>query len=715
MNAVLRVCEFEDRLVPAVAIDTAPDAYAWTLVNTLRQNPTKFADNIQGLVNGTVASAFGISQSDPVIADLKAIISNAAVPSNYAASLSLMRSTPAAGPLAWDETLENRADIHTDWMKTDGFAHTGTTGDRVAIPGFTKNDSAPPDVWGYSGQYSWWGEDISYGYGMMRSTKSAYNTGSINLSGLLQRGAFLDTVGYMLELNSSTLGHLKNLLGRDSGSSSTLPSYNAVGIDFLPYEAPSGYEAQDGVPEAYISTHRLGLYRPNATGGFIAGEVFTDSNLNGYYDIGEEASVTINIRDSAGNGVTDTLNPGNFGAFSEYLGNGTYTVTISSGGVTLDSRSVTINNSNSWAGFALGGVGRPTLTGPIGAQTTLRPTVAWTAADQATGYQVRIDDLTTGATNLFGNVAVNGTSWSPTSDLVSGRSYRVWVRGTTNGMVGAWSDPTNFSVAVPNKYGPGGTVNDIRPTFTWGAVDGATSYMVRADDVSANLTNIFPNTIVSGTSWQPPTDLASGRSYRWQVRALNQAGLGAWTPAGSFVIAKPTLTGPASGVASLRPTFTWSAVNGATAYVVAVNDVTGNVPSQFAVRVYGTSWAPPADLVSGRIYTWHVRAVNSLNLGGWSALQALAVGRPNLSGPIGDVSGLRPTFNWSGIGWASQYQVRVDDLTTGQTGRYLVTVGGLDWTPTTDLVAGHTYRWYVRAMNANGLGMWSLSRDFRIV
>jgi hypothetical protein len=181
------------------------------------------------------------------------------------------------------------------------------------------------------------------------------------------------------------------------------------------------------------------------------------------------------------------------------------------------------------------------------------------------------------------------------------------------------------------------------------------------------------------------------------------------------VIAKPTPSGPASGVANLRPTFTWSAVNGVTAYVVAVSDVTGNVPNQFAVRVNGTSWSPPTDLVSGRTYSWHVRAVNSLNLGGWSALQTFAIGRPNLAGPIGDVSGLRPTFTWSGIGWAPQYQVRVDDLTTGQTARYLVTVGGLDWTPPSDLVAGHAYRWYVRALNANGLGMWSLSRDFRII
>src|SRR6188768_1154940 len=109
MKTVLRVQEFEDRLTPAVAIDSAHETYAWALINHLRQNPTAFANNVQGLVNGTTTAAFGYSKSDPLVADLKAMIGRATNPANYAASLALMRATPAAGPLAWDETTENRA------------------------------------------------------------------------------------------------------------------------------------------------------------------------------------------------------------------------------------------------------------------------------------------------------------------------------------------------------------------------------------------------------------------------------------------------------------------------------------------------------------------------------------------------------------------------------------------------------------------------------
>src|SRR5262249_25063519 len=240
MNRVLQVQGFEERIAPAVSIASAYEPYAWVLVNTLRQNPTDFANNLQGLVNGTVNSAFGFARSDPVIADLKAMINNASVPANYAASLGLMRATPAAGPLAWDELLEDRAGTHNDWMKANGSGHAGTTGTRSAIPGFSVNNTAPADTWGYpAGRYTSWGEDIGWAVGSARNTKTGYSSGAFGLAGLQEREAFLDTAAYMLELNSGSLGHLKNLLGRDAGTSATLPSFNAIGMDEDLYEAPS--------------------------------------------------------------------------------------------------------------------------------------------------------------------------------------------------------------------------------------------------------------------------------------------------------------------------------------------------------------------------------------------------------------------------------------------------------------------------------------------
>jgi hypothetical protein len=715
MKSVLRLEGFEDRIVPAVAIDSAYETYAWVLINTLRQNPAAFANNLQGLVNGTVNSAFGFAKTDPVITDLKAMINGAGVPANYAASLNLMRATTAAGPLAWDELLEDRAGSHNDWMKANGFAHTGTTGTRTVIPGFSVNNTAPADTWGYpTGRYSSWGENIGWAAGSARNTKTGYNSSAFGLAGLQEREAFLDTVAYMLELNSDSLGHLKNLLGRDAGSSVTLPSFNAIGMDEDLYEAPSQYEVHDGVPEAWVSTHRLGLYRPNGTGGFVTGIVFDDANGNRYYDAGEGSSVVVDVRDAGGNGFTDTLTPTHHGAFAEYVANGTYTVTISANGQTLGTRTVTVNNSNAWVELnATVPDPKPILNGPTGPQATLRPSVSWNAVTGATGYEVRTDDLTAHATNIFHNAAASGTSWAPPADLVSGRAYRVWVRATFGGSAGPWSDPRDFSVALPARSGPTGTVAGLRPTFSWTPIAGAT-YDLRIDDVSAARNNIFPGLTVAGTTWDATADLVSGRTYRWQVRARNADGWGAWGPAGTFVVGKPALTGPVGAVSDLRPTFSWTAIAGATAYEVRVRDVSANRSNIFpGVRVNGTSWTPPADLISGRSYSFVVRAVNAANLGAWSTAAAFRVDRPTPGGPTGDVNSLRPAFGWSAITGAASYQVVVTDLTTGRR-VYLESVSGTNWTPTNDLVTGHRYRWWVRALNAGGFGAWSVATNFRV-
>lgn len=720
MKSVLRVWELEDRLTPAVAIDTAYETYGWALVNTLRANPPAFADNVQGLVDSTVNSALGYAKADPVVTDLKAMISRATHPSNYAAALALMRATPSAGPLAWDETLANQAGIHVDWMKVNGFSHTGETGHRPAIPGFTSNDSAPADTWGYGPPtYLSWGEDIGWAAGYLSATKAAYNAGGVNLAGLQQRAAFLDTIGYALELNSSGLGHLESLLGRDSGSSASLPSFNVFGADFDLYEAPRQFEAQDGVPEAWISTHRFGLYRPNGTGGFVAGIAYQDLNGNGTFDVNEGAAVTLNIRDVAGHGVTDTLAAGNFGAFSEYLPDGTYTVTASAAGAVLAIRSVTIADNNAWADMVIAGVDRPAVTSPTGAQQTQRPTVTWNPVHGATAYQVRVDDTTAGTANLFPNTATTTTSWSPPADLVSGRGYTILVRALRGTAPGPWSNPTAFVLGTPRAAGPEVIAATLRPTLSWTAVAGAT-YQVRVNDLTTGLSNIFPNAATTDTSWMVPGDLVSGRSYQWQVRAVNATGLGAWSAPSTLTIGRPTPTGPVTGVGAVRPAFTWTPVGGATAYAIRVSDVSAGTGTLDTAQVTDPVWVPPANLVSGRTYSWQVRALNAGGRGAWTPPASFTVGRAVAIGPGGSVSGLRPTFTWAGLAGSTLYQVRVDDLTTGQTDEFrpLVAVDQA-WTPGLDLVHGHTYRWWVRVAvpDVHGAwnGAWSMAKVFRIV
>ena len=85
------------------------------------------------------------------------------------------------------------------------------------------------------------------------------------------------------------------------------------------------------------------------------------------------------------------------------------------------------------------------------------------------------------------------------------------------------------------------------------------------------------------------------------------------------------------------------------------------------------------------------------------------------TGPVGDTGSPRPSLALYGFSHGTSYEVRVDDVTTGRTRLFVATVGGLSWTPPSDLITGHTFRWYVRALNADGMGLWSPGVTFRVV
>lgn len=705
---------FEERIVPAVAIDSAYETYAWYLINELRENPATFANNLEGLINNTTNNAFGFSKTDPVLSDLRTAITNAGGTSSlYDEALALMRATGNAGPLAWSDDLETRANSHNDWMRLHGFAHTNTSGSGPAIPGYT-NTPGTTDTWGTFGTFTGFGENIGYNVGGLVNTKAAYNASTFGLGGLQQRAAFLDTIGYMLELNSGSLGHLRNLLGRDAGTSATLPSYNMIGVDVDLYEAPAGFETQDGVPEAWISTHRLGFNDPAGNGGYVAGMVYRDLNSNGFYDVGEAVDATVDVRDSSSNGFTDSLVAGtHFGAYSGYVSNGAYTVTVTVNGVVVGTKSVTINNSNAWAEIAVGNT--VNITGPTGTVSLLRPTTTWDAVPGATSYQIVVNNRTTNAGNLFPNSTANTNSWTPPSDLVSGQGYRVLVRAVMpGGAFTPWSS-RDFAVGTPTTT-PLGTVANLRPTITWSAFGGTTNYAVWLNDVSAGTSNLVPNTTVSGTSWVVPIDLVSGRSYRVWVKALNGTNVGTWNTPVDFVVGRATVTAPTGTPTTLRPTFTWTSVAGATNYAITVMNVTTSQANIFPnLVVVGTSWTPTTDLVSGNAYRVQVRALNNAGLGAWSPIVNFTIARPMIT-PLSTATTLQPTITWSSIVGATSYEIWMNDVTTARSNIYPgAKVSTTNWTPPTNLVNGRTYSVWIKALNGSNQGVWSNPITFKVI
>lgn len=348
-----RLClePLDSRDLPSVTVSTPTEAFAWVLVNDMRQDPAGFANQLDGLRRGTIPSAFGFSSTDPVVGDLKRLLAYSTYPGHYGQALAMLRSSPAVGALGWDDTLEARAEAHTQWMETHDFEHTGQDHPaKTYVPGFnTGYRGGAPDQWGYSGQYYWWGENIGYTFGLMANSKAAYAAGKIGRIGFQERAAFIDTVSYILEVNSPDFAHLKQLLRSDRGPDNGTPQFNAIGMDLRFYEGP--YETHDGFGEATISTHRLGLAHHNQAGGFLSGIVYHDVNGNGTFDAGE--GIGARLRFSGPTAFTETVNPlSSQGVSSNWVADGTYTVTATAAdGTPLGSQKVSINNGNGWFEF----------------------------------------------------------------------------------------------------------------------------------------------------------------------------------------------------------------------------------------------------------------------------------------------------------------------------------------------------------------------------
>jgi hypothetical protein len=99
---------------------------------------------------------------------------------------------------------------------------------------------------------------------------------------------------------------------------------------------------------------------------------------------------------------------------------------------------------------------------------------------------------------------------------------------------GAAAAPTDLFPTL-NPTGVNGQINRLRPTLSWKASLNAFAYQVWIDDLTTGKANLYPGTLIATTSWQPPTDLVSGHSYRWWVRGIEFGGLAhAWSLSQDF-------------------------------------------------------------------------------------------------------------------------------------------------------------------------------------
>jgi RHS repeat-associated protein len=312
------------------------------------------------------------------------------------------------------------------------------------------------------------------------------------------------------------------------------------------------------------------------------------------------------------------------------------------------------------------------------------------------------------------------------------------------GFPGWWaalvSDPP-----APVLVSPAGNTYEATPVFSWNASSGALQYWVEVFDVSnpevavSVFRGLYPAAqVCSGSSCvlAPGKVLVAG-PYQWNVEAQIGASK-TWSAPKSFTVLRPpapTLLSP-NGSASPTPTFQWTAVPGATSYLLLVDrrlddDTTVGVISSYvsaASVCSGTtcSYVPGTILSAGSSYTWQVGPMSAGGAGVYSAVWGFTVPRlpaPTLLSPSGSASP-QPTFQWTAVPGAASYLLlvdrRVDDHTTvGVISSYVSAASVCSGTtcsyaPGTLLWIGSSYTWQVGPMDAGGAGVYSAVGGFTV-
>jgi subtilisin-like proprotein convertase family protein len=358
----------------------------------------------------------------------------------------------------------------------------------------------------------------------------------------------------------------------------------------------------------------------------------------------------------------------------------------------------------------------------------LNPTLSWQSSTGATSYEYCLDTTNDGACANWISTGAN-TSVN-LSNLTAGTPYFWQVRannvaGTTYSSGGAssfWSFTTMPAPVAFNMSSPanGATGLSSNPTLTWSPSPNAASFEYCIDTTDDDS---CANWISTGTSTSVAlSGLAAGTAHFWHVRAVNgvatvYAGGSAaafWSfttqanAPGAF-----TLASPANGATaqSSSPTLSWAASAGATGYQYCIDTTNDNACSAWTSTGTNTSVAL-SNLAAGTTHYWHVRASNAggtTNAGGsptafWSfTTQVNAPGAFTLSSPANGATAQSssPTLSWAASAGAMGYQYCIDTTNDNACSTWTST-GTNTSVALSNLAAGTTHYWHVRASNAGG-------------
>jgi titin len=358
----------------------------------------------------------------------------------------------------------------------------------------------------------------------------------------------------------------------------------------------------------------------------------------------------------------------------------------------------------------------PTLNAAAG-NTETSFTASWNASTGATGYYLDVanDNGFTSFVTGFNDKYVNSATSYSVTGLTAGSTYYYQVRAKNGSGISA-SSLTGSTAAIPKEPTPLAAASILSTSFDakWNTSTGATGYKI---DVAtdAGFTAMVPNwsNIDAGalTTKSVNTDLTSGTTYYYQIRAYNDGG----TSGSSSVIALTTAPAVPT-VAAANPvgansfTAKWNSVSGATKYFldVAATDVfTGAyLPGYENLDVSSATSYPVSGLSSGTNYYYRVRAYSPSGTSGDSGSQTvLTLPAAPVVLSATDITTTSFSANWVKVTGATKYYVDVSAVANFATFVVSASDAGDNATKNISgvLSANTTYYYRVRSYNATGL------------
>ncbi|WP_420643924.1 Ig-like domain-containing protein [Candidatus Leptofilum sp.] len=175
----------------------------------------------------------------------------------------------------------------------------------------------------------------------------------------------------------------------------------------------------------------------------------------------------------------------------------------------------------------------PIQTTPLkGATVSTTPTFSWSAAENATSYEIRVDNNPNMGSLEIHETGITSTSFTPDSALAEDTYY--WIVIAHNANDQAWSQQWNFTTSnnppppepgVPLLNSPeqDETNVSLTPTFSWQAASDADEYQLIVSEQADLSAPLIDQTGILTTSFDA-TGLTTDTVYYWSVIASNITG-----------------------------------------------------------------------------------------------------------------------------------------------------------------------------------------------